>query len=204
MDAEILPQMCADHPLSKEVRALGLSEQEQSEIRFFKPNESLSLEAWAYTFPPDWDYSRFRLFEGYLKPCAALNWALHENPLPRRSEAFAVVNDFITTKLAHGALRYNELQRNKARKPRGKVSEDGETLSDVVAALITRPELKDAKLSELWDHLHGELDRHHLSPRDIEHTTDQRKDCYEYTTHHGVKTIRRATFYNLVSKIKKI
>jgi hypothetical protein len=47
------------------------------------------------------------------------------------------------------------------------------------------------------------LDDRVLSPKEIQHTADPRKDFYEYTTHHGVKTIRRARFYNLVSEIKK-
>jgi hypothetical protein len=180
---------------------MGLTEQQLCDLHFWSKNNDRPVEQWSTTF-----------FEGmpleaisYVTPYCALKY-LNDQTLfdPNTSrELWAVVNDFIMIQLAQNALRFKEAQRQKSQKPRGKVSEDGETLKRIVASLVARPERKDDSPGELWRHFFSELDDRVLSPKEIQHTADPRKDFYEYTTHHGVKTIRRARFYNLVSEIKK-
>lgn len=196
-----LQQILADHALSKEVRALGLSEQEQSEIRFFKSNPASSVSEWPFTFPGNWPAKRIEEFARYLKPCAALNYVLSATPEPRRSEAFEIISNFMVLQWAQ---RHTKAQSDKAQQTRGRVSEDGESIKTISTDLLKRREHKDATPGELWLHLYAELDAHGLAPKEIRNLNNRRKDYYQYDTHLGPKKISRGRFYNLVSEIKKI
>ena len=96
-----------------------------------------------------------------------------------------------------------EAQRRRAKKPRGKVGPDEETLNQVIEALVSRPEHRSSSAPELWSHLFAELDRLLLDPEEAIHPTDPRKSAYSYEFNSKRKTITYGRLATLVSEYRK-
>ena len=45
-----------------------------------------------------------------------------------------------------------EAQRRRAKRPRGKITDDGKTLNQVIEILVSKPEYLDLSAPELWPH----------------------------------------------------
>lgn len=61
---------------------------------------------------------------------------------------------------------YSRDQSTKARKPRGRVSEDGETLADIIRELALSREHMEDSAKELWPHFFHALEMRGLQPKD--------------------------------------
>lgn len=94
------------------------------------------------------------------------------------------------------AADYRRKQSEKARKPRGTISESGETISDVIRDLATRTDSLGDYLpaKTLWFEFIGELDRRGLDPVERLHPTDLKKLTIEYLTLTGRKQITYGRF----------
>lgn len=93
------------------------------------------------------------------------------NQKPFEAELESVAEEFASLSLV-------KAQRSRAKRPRGKVTDDGKTLDQVIESLLTRAEHGDSSASELWPALFSELDRLQLAPKDANHPTDPRKSAY--------------------------
>jgi hypothetical protein len=93
-------------------------------------------------------------------------------------------------------------QRCRAKKPRGKVTEEGRTLGQVIELLVSKPEYGDSSASELWTHFYAELDRLDLEPKD-KNQGKLNKSSYSYEFGGKRKIISYGRFANLVSKYRK-
>ena len=100
------------------------------------------------------------------------------------------------------SLPYINAQRRRARRPRGKVTDDGETLNQVIEALVSKPEYRFLSTPELWPHFSSELDRLGLDPTETVHPSNQRKSAYAYDFNDKRKRITYGRFANLVSKYR--
>jgi hypothetical protein len=76
-----------------------------------------------------------------------------------------------------GSLQVIEAQRRRARRPRGKVTDDGKTLNQVIEILVSNPEYLYLSAPELWAHLFAELDLLLLDPREIPHQKSSKKSA---------------------------
>lgn len=85
---------------------------------------------------------------------------------------------------------YSRQQSDNASKPRGKVSDDGETIAGIISRLAFEEPEESAR--ELWPRFFSELDRLKLNPKEVDHPTDPKKSAYEYDDAKGGR--RRATF----------
>ncbi len=101
--------------------------------------------------------------------------------------------------LSEHGFNFRQSQRNKAKKGRGKVSDDGETLGSIISGLALTKEFKEHSARELWPRLFAKLQEHELDPEDQDCADDWKKSRYEYTFKEGTKAITGGQFANLVS-----
>lgn len=100
--------------------------------------------------------------------------------------------------------RYREVQRARARKPRGKVAEDGRTLSQISRDFVLRPEHHDQSTKKLWPHFFAELDRLELDPSEIAHPMNLSKSAYAFCDDKGnERKIAYGRFANIVSRVRQ-
>ena len=76
-------------------------------------------------------------------------------------------------------LKFQDAQRRRAQRPRVKVTDDGQTIRQVVERLVRKLERREENIKELWPHFYEELERLELEPEELE-CSDLRKCCYEY------------------------
>jgi hypothetical protein len=100
-------------------------------------------------------------------------------------------------------LRHKETQSNRAKRPRGRITEDGKTINQIIADLVLRAEHRDETAKELWPHFSAELERYELNPTERPHPTDHKKCAYAYTVDGRPKRISYGQFANVVSRIRK-
>jgi len=93
-------------------------------------------------------------------------------------------------------------QRRRAKKPRGKVTEDGRTLDQVIEQLVSKTGSRDYSAPELWSPFYAELDQLELDPKDM-NPGNMKKAFYSYEFGTERKTITYRRFANLVSKYRK-
>jgi hypothetical protein len=94
---------------------------------------------------------------------------------------------------------YRGKQADKAKRPRGKIGAEGETLSSIICDLALLPQYQDESGKELWPHLFAELDALGLKPVEVDHPSDPKKSKYEYDFQDGRKEITLGTFLKEVS-----
>jgi len=98
-------------------------------------------------------------------------------------------------------LALAEAQSKRARKPRGKVGDEGQTLNQVIGALaLNHPELT---AKELWPHCFAQLDELGLCPKEIPYGSGLRKSAYLYDTSRRTRRITFGQFSNVVSKTRR-
>jgi hypothetical protein len=117
------------------------------------------------------------------------------NQKPFESELEIVADEF-------ASLPIVEAQRQRAKKPRGKVTHEGITLDQVIEMLVCKPEYRNFSAPELWPHLFSELEDLELDPTDI-NSTDPKKSAYSYDFKSKRKAITYGRFANLISKYRK-
>lgn len=94
------------------------------------------------------------------------------------------------------AADYRRNQSEKARKPRGTISDTGKTINGIIGDLADRKDEVDDFLpaKELWTSFMGELDMLGLDPIEKPHPTDLKKSTIEYLTLTGRKQITYGRF----------
>jgi len=146
--------------------------------------------------------------KGRLQAYLVLRWLLLENPPPSRTteEAWTYIAALEAHPYIVAGWRHQKTQRAKARLPRGRLTEQGETMRDVVASLANTPENRDLTAKELWPKLFALLDETDLSPVDAPAGDDHiRYEVWGLKPGSAPrsKTITFGTFSNLVSKARK-
>lgn len=104
-------------------------------------------------------------------------------------------------KLAGFGIRSRKAQSERAKKPRGKVSDDGETINQIICRLALSN--KEALAKELWPKLFSELEDLGLNPEEEGHPSDLKKIRYLYDFNDRQKPITFGQFAKVVSKHRK-
>lgn len=118
-------------------------------------------------------------------------------------------NEIIRTALDFAAPMADTLsnkQHDAASQPRGKVTDDGETISDLIARLAHERDALGgyAPASSLWEPLFAALQDAGADPKETRNNGEPRKTFYSYTTAKGTnKEIKRGTFENKISAYRK-
>ena len=103
---------------------------------------------------------------------------------------------------AEFGFKHRKEQSARARKPRGKVGEGGETLSQIIGRLAQSGDQEESAKA-LWLKLYGELDGQQLNPVEKQHPSDLNKSAYEYDGANGRKRITFGRFQSVVSSFRK-
>lgn len=113
-------------------------------------------------------------------------------------QGLAYVTDPRTAQQINMGKKHSQSQSRKARRPRGKVSDDGETIRDVIRRIASREPDEGAKA--LWPRFLGELDRRQLDPVEEGHPTDEKKSAVKYDNVDGErKSMTFGRFEKVVS-----
>ena len=101
-------------------------------------------------------------------------------------------------------IEYCDSQKRKAKKPRGKISEGGQTVSGIISHLAQSVEYTDDGAPELWNRFYGLLDDERLDPKESVSCCDSKKSYIEYDGADGRrKQITFGRFSNAVSENRK-
>ena len=76
-------------------------------------------------------------------------------------------------------------------------------MKELIKSLALSVEYEDETVGELWSAFFGELDSHHLNPKEITSPTNPKESVYEYDAESGRKTITFGEFAKEVSKLLK-
>jgi hypothetical protein len=93
-------------------------------------------------------------------------------------------------------------QRIRAKKPRGKVTDDGKTLNQVIETLASKAEHRCLTAPALWPHFFAALDQLGLDPEELSQS-NTRKLAYSYDFKDKRKTIGYRRFATFVSDCRK-
>ena len=106
--------------------------------------------------------------------------------------------------LAESGLKFLEAQADRARKPRGKITEDGETIGSIIKNLALSVENQGESAKSLWPRLYAELEERGLAPQDIDgNGSDLRTTKYLYFANDERRSITFRQFANCVSDSRK-
>lgn len=115
-------------------------------------------------------------------------------------EGLALLNDKELAENVDKGIRYRQLQSKKARKPRGKVGDDGVTINELIGRLALAREYMELSAKELWQHFISVLDHQGLNPTETPAAgADWKKSVIEFDFKDRQKSITGGQFANVVS-----
>ena len=144
--------------------------------------------------------------QGLCKAYCAFRWLVLDNPPSSRNkdDAWTYINQILAAPIYQFALETRENQKKRATQPRVAKGDRGETLHQIIQALVSRAEYGDLRAKHLWPHFRSALEEHGLDPKDKAAAgSDPRKSSYTYDFRDGQRQISFGSFANLVSKLRK-
>ena len=194
-------QYVASHLITKQLTKRGVTDEQLAQLRFREKDRGYPFDEWSFTWggnlPPE--------AIPFVKAYCALKWLILEEPPASRDkeDAWRYVNDAMIAPAATIGLKHREAQRQRAQRPRVKVTDDGQTIRQIVEQLARNPEYKEETAPELWRRFYAALDELGLDPKEVMYS--ERTPGYEYT----FRGIRRKMSYRQfannvsVSRVRK-
>jgi hypothetical protein len=169
-------------------------------VRFTGCNLGWPFDQWSFT----WGTGTPMEMLGHLKAFSALKWLIFENPPHSRDkdDAWRLVNETLAAPVYRAGCSHKAAQQKRARKPRGKVGDDGSTMEQIVQELARAPERRDDTARELWPHFFSKLGELQLDPSD-KGGPEPRKRYYTYDFKDKRKRVTFGRFANLVTKARR-
>jgi hypothetical protein len=93
-------------------------------------------------------------------------------------------------------------QSKKAKLLRGKVGDDGETITEIIGELASARDYRSETAKELWPQLWSALDSRGLDPEETDDKGDWKRSVIKYNFKDGRKTITGGQFANVVSDFR--
>jgi hypothetical protein len=186
----------AGHELTQELRRRGLTDQQLEATRFWDNNAGWPFQQWSFTWANGTPVTAIPL----MKPYCALRWLILDDPPGSgdKNDAWRLVSETLFAPIYKSHLEYRNAQSKRARRPRGRLTDDGPTMPKVVRRLALKPERRDDTARELWPHLVAELDDLGLAPQSTDSIEFRNSFC-TYDFKDGRKQITFGQFANLVS-----
>jgi hypothetical protein len=194
------PQHCvATHPITLELTKRGITEEQLAAIRFRGRNRELPFDQWSFTWGNDMPPQAIP----FIRPYCALKWLILDNPTYSRDkeDAWRYLNDIMIAPLAALGLKHKKAQKRRAQQSRGRVTDDGQTIKQIVERLVRSPEHTEKSTRDLWPPFFAVLDELDLDPKEVMHS-DRRKQRYEYLFGDTRRKISYGQFANLVCEIR--
>ena len=192
-------ELVAAHPITAALKKLGVTQPQLDGMRFWRRRNG----DWPFSlWPCTWIDGTPAEAEPLIRSYCALKWLMLENPPPGRDrdEAHAFVAYTEAAPFVAIGRRMRDAQQRRATKPRGKVSEDGRTMGQVIADFVRRPEYREALTKELWEPFFAELEALRLDPERQPEAAGALTRAYVYNFDDRRKSISYSQFANVVSK----
>lgn len=189
------------HELTRRLDRLGVTREQRQSMQFTRSCKGQPFAEWTTCrvgeIPPD------ALL--LIKPYCALKWLILEDPPESRDtdEAWTLVSAAVAAPIIEIGLRTKRAQSERAKKPRSRVTDFGETLEQLIAELALDPQHRDSTAKDLWPHFFAELDTQELNPEEVNHPLDVTKCGYMYDFGSGRKKITFGRFANIVSQARR-
>jgi hypothetical protein len=193
--SETLHEHLAKHPLTRQLKDLGVTDEELEAIRFFGNRAGRPFSQWAFTWKkatPD----ALPLMNAY----CALKWLILEDPPePRdRQDAWLLVSRAMGSPEMEIAWKYRAEQKRKASRPRVRLTEGGETIHNLIERLALSDNYRSLSSKELWPHFFSELSTLGLDPEETSQAV-----IYYYSPNGSKRHITQRHFANLVARYRK-
>jgi hypothetical protein len=187
----------ANHEITKELRRRGVTEDQLAAMRFrTSSRRERPFADWSFTWA---DGTPLEVLP-YVKPYCALKWLTLDDPPAARDkdDAWEYVNNATIAPVVAIGLKHQEEQRGRARRSRVKITEEGETIGQLVERLANSPEHREESARGLWFHFFALLDQIGADPEELA-SSDPRKQAYKYAFREKRRKISYGQFANLVS-----
>jgi hypothetical protein len=127
----------AGHELTQELRRQGVTDQQLEAIRFWSNNVGWPFEQWSFTWANGTPETAIPLMKAY----CALKWLILNDPPGSRDkdDAWRLVGETLIAPIYKSGLEYRHAQSQRARRPRGRLTDDGKTMPEVVRQLALKP-----------------------------------------------------------------
>jgi hypothetical protein len=151
-----------NHIITERLRRLGLTDEQLASVRYRSNQENVPIEQWPITWGPGVATAAIPQLHDYCR----LKWLVLENPPPSSDkEAAAVfVSNAELSPFVKIALRFTAAQSERAKKPRGLLTEDGKTVTALIDDFCARPENRELSAKQLWPRFFAELESFGLDP----------------------------------------
>jgi hypothetical protein len=189
------------HAVTTELRRRGVTVEQLQAMSFRGSRHDGPFDFWPCTWLAGTPDDAIPLIKAY----CALKWLILENPPSSREkdDAWRHVADQMAAPIFAIGMRAMAAQRDRARKPRGKVTVDGKTITRVITELALKPEYREERAKGLWRHFHAELDRLELDPEEKDDSANSENSSYEYDFGNGRKLISYRRLANIVSNCRR-
>jgi hypothetical protein len=190
----------ASHEITQQLKGLGVTNTQLDGMKFRPNNTGRPFAQRTFT----WGAGTPLAAIPHILPYCALKWLILENPESSRDkdDASLLVSATMAAPIYRAGISHMRAQRLRAKKPRGKVTDDGRTLDEVIEILASKLEYRKLSTPELWPHFHAELTQHGLDPEELD-PGNLRKSAYAYDFNGKRKIISYRRFANLVSEYRK-
>lgn len=195
-------RLLGEHLITQTLRHLGVSEDALRQTRFRHNNEGLPFDLWSCGSAGEFPFAALP----FLKSFCALKWLILDNPACSRDtdDAWALVAATEVAGTIAIAERARQAQRQRAKKSRGRLTDDGVTVRQVIQDLASKPQHIDAETKQLWPHFFAELDALGLDPYEAAPGSDAAKWKISYDNVKGMRrTITFGRFANVVSEVRR-
>jgi hypothetical protein len=183
--------------ITVKLRSLGVSTEQLARIFLSKRREGFRFALWNFYCPPDLPPEA--MF--FLRPYAVLKYLILEEPpwSPDRDAAWELVALAEAHPLVELARDTKKQQSLRAKKSRGKISDEGKTVRELVEQIVRRN--PDGPVQQLWSSFFDRLENLALTPRVVTSTTGVPKESIEFEVGEGRRQMSLARFKNIVSEI---
>ncbi|MFZ1007453.1 MAG: hypothetical protein WAN65_11485 [Candidatus Sulfotelmatobacter sp.] len=194
-------QYLESHYLTRELARLGVTDEQLQGMRFRSSNQDRPFSRWSYTWLGKIPSQVIPLVKAY----CALKWLVLENPSYSRDkeDAWQLVAETMAAPTLAIGERARDAQSKRAKRPRGKITDDGETIDQVIQKLAVNPQYRRDTAKELWTRFWHLLMEKELDPKEIEDPENAEKQTYAYDFKNGRKEMTFRRFQCVVSKARR-
>jgi hypothetical protein len=187
------------HPITLELTKRGVTADQLAAMRFRAKDQAQSFDQRAVVWANGMPIEAMPFVRAY----CALKWLILEDPPASRDkdDAWRYVSAATMAPVVTMGLRHQEAQRQRAQRSRVKVTEDGQTVRQVVEELARKPEHQQDSAPQLWRHFFAKLDQLGLDPSEVT-CPDPAKTYYQYFYRDKRRKMTYGRFANLVSALR--
>jgi hypothetical protein len=153
---QIPQQFIETHSITRELGSLGVTDDHLQAMRFRRTNDDLPFDLWPFEFPTDLPREARPLVKSY----CTLKWLILEHPpySRNRDDAYRLRSETIVAPIFNIGMKAKIAQRDRAKKPRGKITSYGETLGHLIETLALQRQYRADTARELWPHFFCRFD----------------------------------------------